>query len=610
MTRPLTRALAALAGVDDDALPAELAARIRGGLPAGSLADADPVTIAAFRARAEAELDQPWPQPLAHDAARFHLDGDRVSWERPAFARQHRLTRVAVLAASTGEERWVDETLDGAIALCEQSSWCWPAHDDTLARHGSVLATVTDPYVDLGAGEAVGQLAWLDAIAGDLVEARYPGFRARLAHEARTRVLDPFVARRDWRWIGEPGHVNNWNPWIHGNVIAAALQFLDGDERARVVSLAVEGMDHYVAALPDDGAIDEGYAYWWNGACRLVEALDLIAHATGLDATGRLTSVRETLAFPHRMHLGGEWFINVSDAQARQTSPQPWHALHRAASRIGAKDAADFAALHRDPSRPAVAEVDGLGRAVRGIADPAWLAAGPGADPLPARTWLPSTQMLVVREGPLTVVTKGGHNAESHNHNDIGTVIVASGGVPVIVDAGRPTYDARTFSDARYELWMMQSQWHSVPFVAGQGQRPGGDYAARDVRVDDRSISMDLAGAYDVPGLSSWIRTVSHDGVVTIADAWELDGAPAEVRLLLAGSAELGEGSCVVSPIDDAPPIVIEWDGAAPASLVEQPLEDPMLAHSWGSRLTRLDIDVAGLSALTVRVAALPKDRS
>jgi len=610
MIRPLTGALASLAGVDDDALPAELSARLRGGLPAGSLAEADPVTVAAFRERAEAELGTPWPQPLARDAARFHLDGDRISWEHPAFARQHRLTRVAVLAAATGEERWTDETLDGAIALCEQSSWCWPAHDDTLRRHGSVLATVTDPYVDLGAGEAVGQLAWLDAIAGELVEGRYPGFRARLAHEARTRVLDPFVARRDWRWIGEPGHVNNWNPWIHGNVIAAALQFLDGAERARVVSLAVEGMDHYVAALPDDGAIDEGYAYWWNGACRLVEALDLLAHATGLDAAGHLASVRETLAFPHRMHLGGDWFISVSDAQARQTDPQPWHALHRAATRIGATDAAAFAALHRDPARPAVAEADGLGRVVRGIADPAWLAAGPGADPLPARTWLPSTQMLVVRDGALTVATKGGHNAESHNHNDVGSFIVASGGVPVIVDAGRPTYDARTFSDARYELWMMQSEWHGVPFVGGRGQRPGAAYAARDVRVDGRSISMDLAGAYDAPGLASWIRTVSHDGDVTIADSWELAGGEAEVRLLLAGSVELGEGSCTVAPIDGAPPVVIEWDGAAPARLVEQPLEDPMLTHSWGARLTRLDIDVTGRSALTVRVAALPKDRS
>ena len=41
------------------------------------------------------------------------------------------------------------------------------------------------------------------------------------------------------------------------------------------------------AVLPEDGAIDEGYAYWWNGACRALEALDVLRHATGgaLDAS-------------------------------------------------------------------------------------------------------------------------------------------------------------------------------------------------------------------------------------------------------------------------------------------------------------------------------------
>ena len=609
--RPLTHALAALAHAEPAELPAALAARLTGGLPPVRLQEADPVTIAAFRARAEAEIDAPWPHPRARDAARFHLDGNRTAWEKPAFARQHRLTRVAVLAAATGEERFIDETLDGAIMLCEQSSWCWPAHDDTRARHGSVLATVTDPYVDLGAGEAVGQLAWLDHIAGDLVESRYPGFRARLAHEATTRVLDPFLARRDWRWIDFEGRVNNWNPWIHGNVIAAALQFLTGSDRARTVSLAIEGMDVYVASLPADGAIDEGYAYWWNGACRLVEALDLVAHATGLDATGEIPAVRETIAFPHRMHLGGEWFVNAADGQARQRDPQPWHALHRAARRIGDDTAAGFAALHRDPSASAVAEAEGLGRVVRGITDPDWLAAGPGADPLPARTWLPSTEMLIVRDrdgsaAGLTFAAKGGHNDESHNHNDVGSVIVASDGVPVIVDAGRPTYDARTFGPDRYDLWPMQSEWHSVPFVRGSGQPAGERSAARDVTVGERRISLDLAGAYDVPALAEWRRTVSlDDGDVVIDDTWRLEESgdePTEIRLMLAGDVSLGDGRASVDPLDGAPPVTLTWNAQAPATLTTRPLEDPMLSHVWGDRLTRLSIDVSGLDELSVRV--------
>ncbi|HYP73957.1 MAG TPA: hypothetical protein VEP72_07670, partial [Microbacterium sp.] len=64
-------------------------------------AHVDAVTIAAIAATADAERATPWPQPLASQAARVHRDGDREAWERPAFARQHRLTRAAAMAATT-----------------------------------------------------------------------------------------------------------------------------------------------------------------------------------------------------------------------------------------------------------------------------------------------------------------------------------------------------------------------------------------------------------------------------------------------------------------------------------------------------------------------------
>ncbi len=69
--------------------------------------------------------------------------------------------------------------------------------------------------------------------------------------------------------------------------------------------------------------------------------------------------------------------------------------------------------------------------------------------------WFPSTQVLLARPAAgsaagLTLAVKGGHNGEHHNHNDVGSVVVALGGVPVLVDAGRPTYTAQTFGPDRY----------------------------------------------------------------------------------------------------------------------------------------------------------------
>lgn len=584
---------------------------------------ADPVAIADIVARAHEDLGRPWGVPLATAAARIHDDGDRVGWESIVFERQHRLARAAVAAAHCADDNdlgalWLAEVLDGVWLICEQSSWCWPAHDDAFRERGSVLPTVTDPYLDLGAGEAVALLTWVDQLLGERLEARYPGIRSRVRHEARVRVFEPFTRRRDWHWLGLDGDVHNWNPWIHGNVLTAALRLLDdpadAGERARIVALAIEGIDRYVSVLPADGAIDEGYAYWWNGACRALEALDIVRHATGgvLDASG-IPALCETVAFPHRMHLGGDWYLNLADGQARVSAAQPWHALHRAARSAGDTDAAAHAASHRIAGTPAATEHEGFGRLLRGITDAAWVGAAQNSSPFPREVWLPSTEVLLARERGgtrqgLTLAVKGGHNGEHHNHNDVGSFVVASDGVPVIVDAGRPTYTLQTFGPGRYDIWTMQSGWHNVPVIGGIEQSPGAEFAASAVEVsvgdDEAALSLDLSGAY--AGAASWRRSVRLDRPgrrVVVEDAW---AAPAEgrteMRMLLAGDVRRVGASVIVTPLEGAAPLRISWPEDVDASLVVRELDDPVLSSVWGARLTRLDLDVTTRESLAVAV--------
>ncbi|MDF2990964.1 MAG: hypothetical protein K0S37_1478 [Microbacterium sp.] len=585
---------------------------------------ADRVAITEILARAETERRTPWPHPRASDAARVHRDGDRTAWEDAAFARQHRLSRASIAAAVTLDDAWIDEVVDGVVLLCEQSSWCWPAHDDTRRVHGAVLATVTDPYVDLGAGEAVAQLAWVDHLLGTVLDARAPGVRDRIRHEARVRVFEPFQRRRDWHWIGLDGDVHNWNPWIHGNVIVAALRLLDGQdetaERDRVVALALEGLDRYVAVLPADGAIDEGYAYWWNGAARALEVLDALAHATGGGAdTTTVTALRETVAFPHRSHLGGDWFVNHADGQARPPADQPWHALHRAARRHGDTAAAAFAAAHREAGTAAATEREGLGRLLRALTDEAWVAASPATPPLPREVWLASTEVFLARERAgtsdgLTLVAKGGHNGEHHNHNDVGSFLVAVDGVPVIVDAGRPTYTAATFGPDRYDIWTMQSTWHNVPVVRGTAQPAGRDATARDAEVtlgdDVATFAVDLADAYPHAGLSTWRRRATLDRAarrVEIDDVWRFtDDRPTDpdtrLHLLVAGEVRLESGGARIVPLDGARPTRLRWPADIDASLEVRDLDDPMLTAVWGPRLTRLALPLASLTQLRLTV--------
>ncbi|MFC9325534.1 heparinase II/III family protein [Kitasatospora sp. NPDC057015] len=578
-----------------------------------SAAHLDRPTLSRLRERADDDLAAPWPLPLASGFARYARDGDRAGYESAVFARQHRLSRAAVMAAATLDARWLDEVADGVTLLCEQSTWCWPAHDDTFGR-GAVVPDLARPYLDLGAGEVAAQLAWIDHLLGSRLDERYPGLRARIRHEVDHRVLTPFTTRRDWHWLGLHGDVHNWSAWIHGNVLTAGLALMaDGEPRTRLVDLAVGGLDRYLASIPPDGAIDEGFLYWWQGACRALEALDVLHHASGGALGGDLTGpVRATIGFPHRMHLGGDWYFNVADSAARVSPEQPWDALHRAARRAGDRTAEAHAAAQRRPQAPVAREEGGLGRLLRALTDPAWIGAAPAAPPLPRDVWLPSTQVFLARSAPgtaagLTLAVKGGHNGEHHNHNDVGAVVVALGGVPVVVDPGRPTYTAQTFGPDRYDIWTMQSSWHSVPEIRDTAQAVGPQYAARDVEVrtddDGAALALDIAGAYPRSDVAGWRREARldrRDGRVSVSESWTMDPCPGpqgtRVHLMVAGTVRTGPGHAVVTALEGAGAVRISWEPAdLPCSTTVRPLDDPLLRDVWGERLTRLEIDVSAL---------------
>ena len=102
---------------------------------------------------------------------------------------------------------------------------------------------------------------------------------------------------------------------------------------------------------------------------------------------------------------------------------------------------------------------------------------------------------------------KGGNNGENHNHNDVGSYVVVSGGRAVLLDPGSEIYTARTFSRDRYESPVLSSFGHPVPLVAGRLQRTGAAARGRVVRTDftdeQDTLVLDIASAYDEPALSA-----------------------------------------------------------------------------------------------------------
>lgn len=598
------------------------------------------------------------PFPLLSQYARFWRDGVRTDYEDDA---RHLgiLTGEAVLAAlATGEERWIDRAADGLMLLCELSTWCWVAHEQVNDLRGWVVPDPAAPVVDLGAAQTLQVIAWADLALGEELEGRVPGLRERLRHEARRRVFDPYLARRDWHWLHGAAH--NWTGWIHQHLLAGALFLLDDEaERGRrdaILALSLAQLDRYLASFPADGGIDEGFSYFWNGASRLLEAIDLLLTASGgvldREVIAAIPVVGQLLRFPQRMDLGEGWFVNVSDGPARPPAAQPWDVLHRWGRRLGAADVIAQSLAHRGAGQvppvghepPPVRPELGLGRMLTALADQHWVDAGgwEAQPPYPALTWLPEVQLMVARErggdcAGLALAVKGGHNDEAHNHLDVGSYLVALDSSPVLIDLGQPTYTALTFTERRYEIWTMTSCWHNLPEIRGHGQGIGRQHRAalveeplsepREGHEGARaSLALEIAAAYPAEaGVRSYRRRTSlgqgADGSaeVRIEDAWQLDpvdhpaadpeaGPDVVLHHVIAGEIlEHGAGQLRVRALSGAL-AEIRWDGALGAGALERrAVEDPLLIRSWGSTVHRLLLEAQGAAAtLTVRRLSEP----
>ena len=313
-----------------------------------------------------------------------------------------------------------------------------------------------------------------------------------------------------------------------------------------------------------------------------------------------------------RARLDGPWFLSFADSSPRPGLEAPLVFRYgRAVGDAGmvalAAEAAREGALCSSAVRGRFGH---LGRSLPALFALRELCAAEPAASFERDVWLPDLEVMIARETVVpgrgfVVAAKGGHNAESHNHNDVGNVILLHDGEPVLVDAGVGVYTKKTFSAERYSLWTMRSTYHNLPSFGGFEQRPGRAFEARDVQhvADDlrAELRLDMAGAYpEDAGLERLERTVTLDrsiGEVRLEDRWSRpapgDG-PARWHLLTSRRVErvgdtrlrlLAEAASDRS----SPPLVLDFEPAdLTVELEPLPIEDAKLARSWSHGLTRI----------------------
>ncbi len=486
----------------------------------------------------EAEKIQgtPFTSIPASTTLEYVRNGNRANYERLSFDKRNRLFTLALAESMENKGRFTEAIINGIWNICEETYWGVTAHIGNQKR-GAGLPDVTDPTVDLFGAETAAVLALTDYFTGGKLDKVSPLIRERIAFEVNHKILNSFeneAARYGFFGKGRKNvKVNNWDPWITSNCMMAFLLLEKNEQRrAGLVKHSMDLLDLYINGLGEDGATDEGPSYWFAAGLALFDGLTVLAEATHHAISVFDDPIIKQLgSYIYKTHIDGKYFVNVADATP--TIQADGIAIYRFGKSVRDKDMQDFGAWAYHHIQDAHPNIESFfkPRQIYDLEALSEINNAPQREIRLSEMYLPSVQLMSARtDNGFFIASHGGNNAESHNHNDVGDFIVYANGVPVIIDAGKGTYMAVTFSRKRYTLWYNTSPYHNVPLVNGIVQEAKASAMATDVRYHagngkvDFSMRLDKAYAPEA-GLKSWLRNISvdqHGNTIRVKDAYLL----------------------------------------------------------------------------------------
>lgn len=259
-----------------------------------------------------------WPSLLASKYLEYKRNGNRTNYESDINLRRAKLSQLVAGEMLRQDGTYIPQIANGLWLILEESTWVSPAHI-VVQQAGAGLVDPYDSYIDLGAGRVAADLAAIYRALATELDAYSPQLRRKLKYELDKRILEPYLLRKDFWWMGYgKGFVNNWNIWINNNVLRTALLVMDDPEKQKQIVLKVmESSDKFIDYYPEDGACEEGPSYWIHAGGELGTMLQLLKEASAdkFDVSQE-TKIHRMGQYILRMHIDGNRFVNFADALA------------------------------------------------------------------------------------------------------------------------------------------------------------------------------------------------------------------------------------------------------------------------------------------------------
>ena len=574
-------------------------------------------------AQGEKYLDYSWLPVPATSYLAYERTGNRKIMEEPLSRNRVALNALMLAELAEGEGRFLDQLVNGAWHMSHLPSWVLSAH---LPRQKSKrsLPNPDDQIVDLVSAPTGAQMAVVWHFFNKAFDEIDPVISYVMKKSIKEKILDPCLDpdkfKPNW-WLGfvlkKGGVINNWTPWCNADALLCFLLMEKDPVRLEhAIRQSARSVDLFLEYVSQDGACEEGPSYWGHAAGKLYDYLQIMYDASGgkfdVFSDKRIKDMGEYIS---RSYVQNGWVVNFADASARQSySPS---VIFNYGKAVGSQEMMDFAVhgLAQEESFKSPSPVFGNDvyrslECLRTLKEIDARVAEMNAKikegksmasckkelrtSVPDYVWYPQTEFCYMRSGDWFLGMKGGHNNESHNHNDIGTFVLYVDGTPVFVDAGVGTYTKKTFGPDRFSIWSMQSDWHNLPIINGSSQVFGAQHRSADVVATGKKsgglFKLDIVGGYmDAAACKSWVRQYElKDKSLIITDTYNLDKrVTSDVENFLVQGDVVIDGGDVLIKNGDLTVRLAYPKGMTPSVEVME-LDDPRLSTVWGSNLKRI----------------------
>lgn len=439
----------------------------------------------------ESILDGDVPQISYSSYLKFFESGIRKDFEEEYFKKRKQLTALALYLQWSNSQKALDYFKELLWAISNEFSWCLGAH---LHFDDSGFIGESNKIIDLFSAETAQTLSEIIIIHKDKLDKM---LIKHIKNQIKERVLNPFINEK-WEWE-EATH--NWSAVCAGCIGITALILENGERQDEIIRRVEKSLEYYLSGFSNDGVSLEGIGYWTYGLGYYIYYKSLKNEDI---EDNHIEKILAICNFPQAVQISEEVFVPFSDVPPNMSLPSGLISYLYQKYKINLPIVSQITSFDFDHCY----RWAHISRNLWWTSDEIF-----NNNLKDGINLFNESQWFTLRDKDVFFAIKGGSNNEPHNHNDLGSFVLAVDGKIILTDLGAGPYTAGYFGKERYTYDNTRSYYHSVPLINGFEQSKTNEncnFRLEDCDKDNINLIIDITNAYSKASIESYKRKVKY----------------------------------------------------------------------------------------------------